>query len=51
MLPFRHIVSLFSGGFAAKFASKAAKAPPKKLVSSDDLFDSMLGDEDKKKPG
>lgn len=37
----------FEGGFAKKVAAKAKKAPPKKLGTSDDLFDSMMADEDK----
>merc|ERR1712051_761865 len=37
----------FEGGFAKKIANKAAKAPPKKLGTSDDLFDSMMADDDK----
>jgi len=36
--------------FAARVKAKAVKPPPKKLVSSEDLFDSMLGEDDKKKP-
>merc|ERR1719220_2075785 len=39
--------SHFEGGFAKKIANKAAKAPPKKLGTSDDLFDSMMADDDK----
>merc|ERR1711936_1510681 len=38
----------FGGGFAKKMASK--KPPPKKLGTSDDLFDSMMADEDKPAP-
>ena len=37
----------FEGGFAKKMANKAKKAPPKKLGTSDDLFDSMMADDDK----
>jgi len=37
----------FEGGFAKKVATKAKKAPAKKLGTSDDLFDSMMADEDK----
>merc|ERR1712241_633101 len=37
----------FEGGFAKKIASKATKPPPKKLGTSDDLFDSMMADDDK----
>jgi len=37
----------FEGGFAKKIANKAVKAPPKKLGTSDDLFDSMMADDDK----
>ena len=37
----------FGGGFASKVASKAKK-PAKKLGTSDDLFDSMLADDDDK---
>merc|ERR1719228_591552 len=37
----------FEGGFAKKIASKASKPPPKKLGTSDDLFDSMMADDDK----
>ena len=37
----------FGGGFASKVASKA-KQPAKKLGTSDDLFDSMLADDDDK---
>jgi hypothetical protein len=37
------------GGFAKKMQAKAKKAPPKKLTSSNDLFDDMLsGDKEKK---
>merc|ERR1712130_788346 len=39
----------FEGGFAKKIASKAGKPPPKKLGTSDDLFDSMMADDDKPK--
>merc|ERR1712037_620735 len=37
----------FEGGFAKKIANKATKPPPKKLGTSDDLFDSMMADDDK----
>ena len=37
----------FEGGFAKKIANKASKPPPKKLGTSDDLFDSMMADDDK----
>merc|ERR1719266_313666 len=37
----------FEGGFAKKMANKAKKARPKKLGTSDDLFDSMMADDDK----
>merc|ERR1712130_531025 len=37
----------FEGGFAKKIANKGSKPPPKKLGTSDDLFDSMMADDDK----
>ena len=37
----------FEGGFAKKISNKGSKAPPKKLGTSDDLFDSMMADDDK----
>merc|ERR1711936_1299585 len=37
----------FEGGFAKKISNKASKPPPKKLGTSDDLFDSMMADDDK----
>merc|ERR1719278_2115761 len=41
------VMWLKTGGFAKKMANKAKKAPPKKLGTSDDLFDSMMADDDK----
>ena len=43
---FFNIQPCYLDDFASRVAAK--KAPPKKLASSDALFDSMLGDEDKK---
>ena len=44
--------SYYSDDFAARIKAKAAakKPPMKKLNKAEDLFDSMLGEEEKKKP-